>query len=89
VPCFAGDLISAAVPATVDPLFVEEVLYGVKNGNNQAAICSGFIFSEEPSDGLEPSTPPLPSSDDARSAGTRGPPRARKPRKKKESPENE
>ena len=40
---------------------------------------------KEPSDGLEPSTPSLPSSNEEGSAGTGGKPRARKPRKKKES----
>jgi hypothetical protein len=46
-------------------------------------------FVVEPSDGLEPSTPSLPFSDEEGSEDTRGNPRARKPRKKDESPENE
>jgi len=45
---------------TLDPLRVREVLYGVSLGNNEVAICSDFVFSKEPSDGLEPSTPSLP-----------------------------
>jgi hypothetical protein len=43
----------------------------------------------KPSDGLEPSTPSLPSSDEAGTKGTGGKPRAQKPRKKKKTPENE
>ena len=42
---------------TLDPLRVREMLYGVSLGNNEVAICSDFVFSKEPSDGLEPSTP--------------------------------
>jgi hypothetical protein len=37
-----------------------EVLYGVVKGNKKAAVCSDFGSLEEPSDGLEPSTPSLP-----------------------------
>jgi len=39
--------------------------------------------------GLEPSTPSLPSSDEVGSDGKTGKPRARKPRKKSESLEDE
>ena len=46
-------------------------------------------ISRKPADGLEPSTPSLPSSDEAGTAGTSGKPRARKPRKKKESAKDE
>jgi hypothetical protein len=38
-------------------------------------------ISSKPSDGLEPSTPSLPSSDEAGTEGNRWKPRARKPRK--------
>jgi len=48
-------------------------------------ICRYF----KPSDGLEPSTPSLPFSDELGSAGKGGEPRARKPRKEKESPQEE
>jgi hypothetical protein len=44
---------------------------------------------EKPSDGLEPSTRSLPSSDEVGTAGTSGKPRARKPRKREESAEEE
>jgi hypothetical protein len=46
-------------------------------------------ISAKPSDGLEPSTPSLPSSDEVGSEGKTGKPRARKPRKKSESLEDE
>jgi hypothetical protein len=49
-------------------------------------ICSDFF---KPSVGLEPTTPSLPSSDEAGTKGTGGKPRAQKPRKKKKTPENE
>jgi hypothetical protein len=42
------------------PLSDQEVLYRVSSGNENVAICSGFVFNKEPSDGLEPSTPSLP-----------------------------
>jgi len=45
--------------------------------------------SSKPSNGLEPLTPSLPSSDEEGSAGTGGKPRARKPHKKKESAEDD
>jgi hypothetical protein len=43
-----------------DPLLLREVLCSVHFGNKKAAFCSGFVVLEEPSDGLEPSTPSLP-----------------------------
>ena len=43
----------------------------------------------KPSDGLEPSTPSLPFSAEAGSEGKRGKPRARKPSKKRNRPEND
>jgi hypothetical protein len=52
----------------------------------KSAVCSAFA---EPSDGLEPSTPSLPSSNEAGTAVKSGNPRALKSRKKKESPEDE
>jgi len=45
--------------------------------------------SPKPSDGLEPSTPSLPSSNESGAAGKGGQPRARKPRKKKETLDDE
>jgi hypothetical protein len=36
------------------------MLCGVGYGNKKAAFCSGFVVPQEPSDGLEPSTPSLP-----------------------------
>ena len=54
-----------------------------RNANIQPAT------REKPSDGLEPSTPSLPSSNEAGTAGTAGKPRVRKPRKKKETAEDE
>jgi hypothetical protein len=50
------------------------------------AICWPFV---KPSDGLEPSTPSLPSSDEAGSAGRRGTSWAQKPRRNKESAADE
>ena len=43
----------------------------------------------EPSDGLEPSTPSLSASNETETGGTAGKPRARKPRKENETPEDE
>ena len=48
-------------------------------------ICRYF----KPSDGLERSTPSLPSSIEVGTAGKGGKPRARKSRKEKESPADE
>jgi hypothetical protein len=45
---------------SIDPLIVREVLHSVHHGNNKAAFCSGFVITNKPSDGLEPSTPSLP-----------------------------
>jgi hypothetical protein len=45
---------------SIDPLLVREVLHSVHHGNNKAAFCSGFVITNKPSDGLEPSTPSLP-----------------------------
>jgi hypothetical protein len=44
--------------------------------------------SRKPSSGLEPETPSLPSSDEPGTGGKTGEPRARKPRKRKESAED-
>jgi len=53
-------------------------------------LAAGFAgISAKPSDGLEPSTPSLPSSNEEGNTGKAGTPRARKPRKKKESPKVE
>jgi hypothetical protein len=52
----------------------------------KAAISAAFA---EPSDGLEPSTPFLPSSDETGIAGTRGRRRPIKPRKGDESAEDD
>jgi hypothetical protein len=49
--------------------------------SKKKAICWPFV---KPSDGLEPSTPSLPLSNEEGSEGTTGKPRAGKPRKKKE-----
>jgi hypothetical protein len=49
-----------AIRADGTALLCKEVLYSVSSGNKKAAICSGFVFLKEPSDGLEPSTPSLP-----------------------------
>jgi hypothetical protein len=49
-----------AIRADRTALLCKEVLSSVSSGNKKAAICSGFIFLKEPSDGLEPSTPSLP-----------------------------
>ena len=49
-----------AIRADRTALLCKEVLYSVSSGNKKAAICSGFVFLKEPSDGLEPSTPSLP-----------------------------
>jgi hypothetical protein len=38
-----------------------EVLSGVGHDNEKPPICGRFCFRKEPSDGLEPSTPSLPS----------------------------
>lgn len=58
-----------------DPLLAREVLCSVHLGNKKAAFCSGFVVPEEPSDGLEPSTPSLTMEVQGRSrrppAGTR------------------
>jgi len=54
--------------------------------NAKAPTCGAFA---EPSNGLEPLTPSLPSSNEEGNAGTAGKPRAQKPRKKKDSPESE
>jgi len=56
------------------------------SSKEKGAFCGAFA---EPSDGLEPSTPSLPSSNEPGTAAKGGKPRARKPRKKKESPEDE
>jgi hypothetical protein len=55
---FAGESGFCTVAASVDPLLGEEVLYSVSSGNKKTPICSGFVLLKEPSDGLEPSTPP-------------------------------
>ena len=55
-------------------------------GREKPGICRSF---SEPSDGLEPSTPSLPSNNDAGTGGKLGKPRARKPSKDKESGEDE
>jgi hypothetical protein len=49
-----------AIRADGTALPFTEVLYSATRGNKKAAICSGFAFLKEPSDGLEPSTPSLP-----------------------------
>jgi hypothetical protein len=51
---------AAGIRADGTALPFREVLYSVTRGNKKAAICSGFVFLREPSDGLEPSTPSLP-----------------------------
>ena len=48
-----------------------------------------FPLPLEPSDGLEPSTPSLPLSNEAGHEGKSGKPRARKPRKEAESADKE
>ena len=55
----AGYLDGPLVPTTIDVLLDGEVLCSVGHGNKKAAICSDFVVSTEPSDGLEPSTPSL------------------------------
>jgi hypothetical protein len=50
----------------------------VRERGNKKAICWPFV---KPSNGLEPLTPSLPSSNEPGSAGGAGKPRARKPRK--------
>jgi hypothetical protein len=60
------------------------VLYALKSDNKNRRFAAVF----KPSPGLEPGTASLPSSNDAGTAGKLGKPRARKPRKEKESPED-
>ena len=50
------------------------------------AICWPFF---KPSDGLEPLPPSLPSSNEVGMKGTGGKPRARRPRNRKKSAEDE
>jgi hypothetical protein len=42
-------------------------------GNKKAAFCSGFVVPDKPSDGLEPSTPSLPSRSRRRDSNPRPP----------------
>jgi hypothetical protein len=63
-----------------------EVPYGAAPDNKNPRF-PGIYSLVKPSDGLEPSTPSLPSSDE--SEGTSGNPRARKPHKETESDEDE
>jgi hypothetical protein len=67
-------------------------------GRQEASLHHGYTGSvtsrdltvlKRSSGGLEPSTPSLPSSDEVGSEGKTGKPRARKPRKKSESLEDE
>ena len=53
---------------------------------SEKALACGVLV--KPSNGLEPLTPSLPWSNEEGSAGKGGKPRARNPRKKKESPED-
>ena len=69
----------------VESLRTREVLC-CTNLDNKKIRFAGIL---EPSSGLEPETSSLPSSNEEGSAGKGGKPRARKPRKKKESPEDE
>ena len=48
----------------------EEVLHSVHRGNKEAPFYSGFVIPKEPSDGLEPSTPPNHGSSEAATAYT-------------------
>jgi hypothetical protein len=64
--------------------------YGsVETRSHPAAATKGHLLAfSKPSNGLEPFTPSLPSSNEAGSEGKSGKPRARKPRNKKESAED-
>ena len=64
IPGFKPFPAPQAIRADGTALLCKEVLYSVSSGNQQAAICSGFAFLKEPSDGLEPSTPSLPCTSD-------------------------
>jgi hypothetical protein len=59
----------------------------VYHPGNSTALFAGT--SAKPSDGLEPSTPSLPFSAEEGTAGKRGSPRPRKPRKRRGSAESE
>jgi hypothetical protein len=69
----------------VTPLGAGEVAYPGFSTDNRATRLQDF----QASDGLEPSTPSLPFSDEAGSEGKSGKPRARRSRKSKESAEEE
>ena len=60
-------------------------LIPIQHRQQKQVICRYF----KPSDGLEPSTPSLSSSDEEGSAGNRGSRRPKNSRKLKESPEDE
>jgi hypothetical protein len=57
---FAGVLISPAVPDDHQPPPSRGGALQCPLRQQKAAICSGFVFNKEPSDGLGPSTPSLP-----------------------------
>ena len=75
---------NACKSPTSDPLH-NHYLGARLNRQQKYVICRYF----KPSDRLEPSTPSLPSSHEAGIAGTAGNPEAGKPRKKRESAEEE
>jgi hypothetical protein len=50
-----------AIPPDGTALLSREVLSGVGHGNKKPPICGRFCFRKEPSNGLEPLTPSLPS----------------------------
>ena len=66
--------------ALSDALHIKEVLDALSRGNKNPCFAGGL----EPSDGLEPSTPSLPWSDEAGQAGTGG---SRRPTKSLSSEE--
>jgi hypothetical protein len=80
----AGLFVWPADTATANPLLKKEVLDALRTATRTSAL-RGF----KPSPGLEPGAASLPSSNEAGTAGKRGKPRARKPRKKRESSEDE